>query len=163
MRFVSKFHPRIVRFKDLPRPCKLAVIWWMVVDGHAWEASDHIQAAYKVAQVTGGGWRKYTSLMRPAVVSSMGFYNGKYGKTRWGIATIPLREFVDWMASPKKGFGDYHTAYCKNNPVEEHPKRNRWPLIIDPRSGSIRDGYHRFHTYINQGAKKAPCVWQENT
>lgn len=100
-----------------------------------------------------------------AVKSSLASYDWKYGKTKWGIATIPIQVFKDGIAAITGGsFDNYHGAYCLihkgiEHTLPRHPKTNRWPLIIDPKTGSITDGYHRFHAYVDQGAKKIGCVW----
>ena len=174
--FVDKFHPKIVLFSKLPKDCKLAIVWWMAHDNDLWLqhkrmlALKDVAATIVVDKVSSG---KIVSVhvidaddpesvkrnRKTVLESSLAFYDKKYGKTQWGIATVPVRHIMDELHDATNGFGKYHEVYCKNNSLENHPKRNRWPLVIHPDTGAIEDGYHRFHSYINQKAKTVRCVW----
>lgn len=66
-----------------------------------------------------------------------------------------------------KDFDAYHKDYISHVIVPEHPPGNRWPSIIGcsgpPITGSaweefIEDGWHRFHSYVRDGAKKVPVI-----
>jgi len=152
--FVAKYHPKVVQFRDLPMACKLAVIWYKAVDTAAYPQSDYIKAAL------GHG----AGMMKKAVRSSVGFYDCEVRQVEWGIATVPLAAFMVNISDAIRGpFEEFHQSYCKINRLDELPSRDRWPLVINPQTGAIVDGCHRFHSYINQGAKAVRCVWMNNS
>lgn len=147
--FVNQYHPKIVPFSKLSKHYQLAIVWWMVVNEKIWVRSDYIVAA-----------QNEEKLLKFAVKSSLAFYDGKYGKICFGMASIPVKVFMNGISDVTgDSFEEYHSIFCRNHRVEEHPKRRRWPLIINPETGSIHDGYHRFHTYVNQGVNKVGCIW----
>ena len=149
---VSKFHPKIFPFSKLPQHCQLAIVWWMVVNERIWVCSEDIVAAKN-------SWND-EKLLKLAVKNSLAFYNSKYGKECFGMASIPIKIFMNGISDVTgDSFEEYHSSFCMNHRVEDHPKRHRWPLIINPETGSIHDGYHRFHTYVNQGVNKVGCIW----
>ena len=175
MTFVSRFQPKTVSFLDLPTPCKLAAVWWMAHDNGWWwihplsvkplKVSAVLAKQISIDRVYRG---KFVITDKPdsglnvkamALKRVLPLFEKKYGKTKWGLASVPVQEFMDWMSDSTGGFGSYHRAYCDSNSLENHSKKNRWPLVIDPKAGSIYDGWHRFHTYVNQNARKVPCIW----
>lgn len=60
----------------------------------------------------------------------------------------------------------YHQQYLGGDEVPHHPADKRWPVIVDDANRNyIDDGYHRFHSYVRDGAATIPTMrmqWKGN-
>ena len=165
--FVHRFHPKISLFRDLPKSAKLAAAWWANVDTERWTRSAPVKKVWSGSEcflVMSGEEKR---LFKKAVQGSLGFYCRKHGGVRFGTLSVPVEEFtraISTVLGARDDFGKYHRWYCliHKGSLPRHPFRSRWPVIIDPKTGAIIDGYHRFHSYVRSGAKKIPCIYWAN-
>jgi hypothetical protein len=68
----------------------------------------------------------------------------------------------DLRADFNGDFDAYHAWYTGFGDTPHHPTTHRWPVILDSRYGQdhewIDDGSHRFHAYIDAGARTIPTL-----
>lgn len=140
------------RFADLPQPYQLALIWFMAVDGGAWDSVELPDVSEADLKSMMAGWLpKYVAL---------------YGESLFGVACPSARAVQDAVmrdpdiAQEFPSWAEYHTWYLGAGDVPTHLKTDRWPVILsDDDSEMLRDGWHRFHSYIRAGALEIPAVF----
>ena len=138
---------RIVKYSALSLPAQLAIYNFMAVHGEAW---DNLGAPSK-------------SVIAKVVKS--------HANVKFGYAVIPMARLVRAIETRKESdlyidfikdggtFEDYHKWYIKQG-LPSHGAGKRWPVILSGFNEEvIEDGWHRFHLYYKQGAKKIPIIW----
>jgi len=139
------------RFADLPTPYQMAIVWFMAVDGEAWDGVD------------------LSSLpcddLKPELTELLPKYVEFYGDTLFGSAFLSATAIQDAvMCDPEiseafSGWEEYHLWYLAGG-APKHPERDRWPVILsDDDMETLRDGWHRFHSYVRDGAVGIPTVF----
>lgn len=138
-------------FEDLPVPYQLAIVFFMAVDGDAWDRVD-------LPLLTEENQHAVLTEMLP-------MYREMYGNTVFGVATLSTAALqASVMADPEiadsfASWDEYHRAYLSGG-APEHPETDRWPVILsDEDSETLRDGWHRFHSYVRDGAVEIPVVF----
>ena len=149
-----KKYGKVMAFKDLPLGFKLAMVWYMAINGEAW---------------TYPGWAPAAShaTMKSWLADNMDFYDKKYGKLKFVMAMVPRAEYCkSLMANFKKNPDTKHLATVENflkeyeqgGPVVNH-KDASWPVILSGFPDElIQDGWHRQHCYLNKGFPVIPCI-----
>lgn len=141
----------VKRFADLSVPEQLAIVMFLAVDGAAWERVnlsalpfDNVEAELK------GVLPQFAEL---------------YGSTLFGTVTLgaeAMQKAV--MSDPEISedfscWDEYHAAYLSGG-APKHPETDRWPVILSSDdSETIQDGWHRFHSYLRDGATEVPAVF----
>jgi hypothetical protein len=77
-------------------------------------------------------------------------------EANWDLSEEDMREEHGDVMS-------WHRWFLRTFGVEDHPRRNRWAVILsgveDPIGGIIQDGWHRLNEYVRQGARVIPVVY----
>lgn len=138
-------------FSELSLSDQLAVIMFMAVDGGAWVGVDLSPLRWNAPK---------SELMElvPAFVEL-------YGDTLFGTACLSASKLQDAVMSDPEiaeaytSWAEYHAAYL-NGDVPSYSETDRWPVILSEYDDeTIRDGWHRFHSYIRDGAAVIPVVF----
>jgi hypothetical protein len=126
-----------------------------------------LPATHKRALVAHGIWPK--AIRSESEGDPVGFIERVFGKNKiFGVVDIPIEMLrLQVMNDPDRRldfrtFTEYHHYFCKVEHVPKHPPKNRWPVILSGRKRereTILDGWHRFHSYHESGAKKIPAIW----
>lgn len=145
----------ILPFKQLELPYKLAVAYYMAVDGEAW--CDVLPP-----------WRgRATSAqVRQTLLDHMHAFDAAYGDVPFGIVMLPSQAVRDAiMESPDlsedhQTWESYHAWYSKSGQIPNHPKDGRWPVVLaDFEDELLEDGYHRLHCYLRRGDETIPAYF----
>ena len=148
----------IIPFKSLTMPYKLAIAWYMAVDGEAWELP--FEAFYLMKE----------NQLKKSIIKNINIFDKKYGRKKFGVMNIPIEickhhimTAVDFdgrsLNDSYTSFADYHTWYMKGIGVEKHTKKNAFPCILsDFDDEFLQDGWHRFHRYVQLKMSSIPCV-----
>lgn len=148
-----KDHYSVQTFANLPMHCQLALVWFMAVDGCAWGGVD-------LSSVPDDADLKST------LIELLPQYVELYGDDLFGSACLSataLQEAV--MRDPEisdefSSWEEYHSWYVQEGGAPRYPSNNRWPVIL---SGddfeTLRDGWHRFHSYMRDGAEEVHAVF----
>lgn len=146
-KLIEKFGGKVYTFKDLPKPAQKSIFWYMAADGEAWPCS-------------------YDDSPLEALPEAI----KTYGHTAFGLVNVPMKELKDTVAENFKADSDtkvmgwadfdaYHKWYMGDSQVEDHGK-SVWPVILNCFDDELfQDGWHRFHTYVDRGVKKVPCLY----
>jgi hypothetical protein len=150
-----------VAFRDLPPQHRKALIWYMAVDGTAWKSLGKISSTHRLSP-------DRVAASRVIDRATLASYTSRYGKTMFRVASIPsgVLKAAAHMDIGREGFlgsyEDHHRWYIRVNlggRSRPHSTRRRWPCIMsNVRDELFQDGWHRWHTYIDQGARKIPVV-----
>lgn len=139
----------VKRFADLPVSHQMSIVWFKAVDGEVWDGID---------------LSPYNDL-KQALYTLLPRYEDLYGDTLVGTACLStdaiqaaiMRDpdiaetFVCWE--------EYHSRYVLGG-VPKHSQKDRWPVILsDDDEETLRDGWHRFHSYVRDGASVVPAVF----
>ena len=177
IRLAKKHGANILPFKKLPIEARYALIWYMAIDGEAWEIAEEIYQAWKKGLPKNNGsqkyWNKVDSLGKKAIKTRncMQFYLEKYGEVKFGYAKISTKDMIKRLLETEnmrdgfdygewKTFEDWHNWYGKNMDMPNHSSRNKWPCILaEDNFDLLQDGWHRFNRYIQMGCRTIPCVF----
>lgn len=138
-------------FAALPASYQLAIVWFMAVDGDAWDGVD-------LPVMT-------EESMKPLLAERMPEFVRLYGDTLFGTARLCTRAVQaavmqdEEISEAFSNWEQYHADYARHG-VPAHPASGRWPVILsDDDSETLRDGWHRFHSYVRGGAAVIPAVF----
>jgi hypothetical protein len=139
----------IVKFADLPKPYQKAMIWFMAIDGCAWDGID-ISELYE----------DDVKLAFPELIPQ---YVELYGDTLFGIVNLSATDLKssvmldEELSGEHASWKEYHAWYGGGT---KHPELDRWPVILSSEDfETLRDGWHRFHGYIRDGAVEIPALF----
>jgi len=168
--WIKQFNSKIVCFKDLPREHQMAMTYYMSIDGDAWGWMGVL--AKKGVNLN---WDNYNYAQKRAkylLENSLHYYVRTYGEKKFGMVDIPIQALADRIISKNpivnengwKNLKELNEWYGLNFTIPKHSNKNRWPVILATTCEKvdheiIEDGWHRFNTYIKQGAKKIPCLF----
>lgn len=140
-------------FRDLPLPFQCAIVYYMAIDGCAWdcgalgdaESSDEVKAL---------------------MPSTMNLYISKHGDSKWGVAYLSADRIKSAIlsdpdiASEFSTWEDYSRWYMAAGDVELHANTDRWPSILaNDGDETLQDGNHRLHSYLHLGHADVPLVF----
>ena len=133
---------KVLAFHDLPISHQRAIAHYLSVDCDAW------QCFYAQEQAL------------------LHAYVREYGEELFGVIDLPAQRLVDSvMADPEletshSGWEDYADWYCAAGDVPAYGPDNRWPVILSQDNDeTLRDGWHRFHSYMRSGFSDIPAVF----
>ena len=156
----------IIKFRDLPVQCRMAVVWHMAVDGDAW--SDVID--HDVLPLPEGEPDDYTAwdrIYKKVIEELLPQFAMKYGDIEYGFAIWDTNSLLKAIAGDE-GFQEYGIEGTRTHfqaPIQgyhttEYPDTDRWPVIMsDSDYETIRDGWHRFHIYVSNGHADIPVIF----
>jgi len=141
----------IQRFADLPTPHQLAIVCFMAVEGDAWDGVD-------LSSLPCDDLKLELTEFLPEFVEL-------YGETMFGSVIVKTKDLQDAVmqdsdiAEEFSNWEDYHSAYLAGG-VPKYPEKERWPVIVSSaNSETLRDGWHRFHSYVRDGAENIHAVF----
>lgn len=142
---------KVMPFRKLPPAAQLAIAHYMAINGDAWDLP----------------WEPARMPVRTEEIRRMmPFFLEEYGDEPFGLVNIPTQALVeavsqdDFFAGEWASFEEYHAWYVSHGGVPHHPKTNRWPVILSSfEDETLQDGWHRFHSYYEQGARTIPAVY----
>jgi hypothetical protein len=150
-RLMQRYAGKVIYFKYLPMPHKLAIAWYMAIDGDAWRLPfDSYWADTD------------TNKLKRLFIKNVYKFDEQYGNKKFGVINIPVEvckeEVMKHLQGDFKTFNDYHTWYVSHS-REKHTRRNAWPCILSDFKGEFfQDGWHRFHRYIDLKMENIPCI-----
>jgi hypothetical protein len=153
-----KFPHKILPFAKLSKPYQLAIVHYMAFDGEAW----------KVEGFPAKGMVKNWEINKIYLKKVLPEFVKKYGKVKFGVMNLPTKimlsqHFKFNAFNEQKGFknnyNEYLHHYLNNKNTVCHSKKNRWACILHDNYELLQDGWSRWHCYIQQKAKKIPCVF----
>ena len=165
---IKKYNGAKVAFKDLPLNHKLAIAWYMAVDGEAWE------------MVKWNRGRKVWSdaiakRCRSAIKKNIAHFDQKYGHLKFGMVDVPMKEFGEMVLKvakagsldaehyrSMKSFKEMNDFYLSRETCPIHTELG-WPAILNCSDNDdgllLEDGWHRMNTYYKNGVKMMPLVY----
>ena len=177
----------IVPFRDLPHPYRMALVWYMAVNGETWSDVDFIgdtekdPGLHKVMALPDGqllsqadrriltleAVRRRHQVIKHRIEDRLDCFDARYGDTLFGMASTPTEAAkASVLRNPEiaRDFGGdwqaYHAWYGSLGELPDHGRSDRWPCIL---SGfdyeTFMDGWHRFHSYCRAGDLDIPVVF----
>ena len=152
-------------FSKLSLEAKLAMIWYMAIDGEAWTTPD-VEGDFKYTAAIGSpsGNKAYQKF----IAKNMDWFDKKYGHLVFGLAMVPREEFEkSLLANFRKNPDMNHLhsmesfikEYREGGPTVNH-KNFSWPVIFSNYPEElIQDGWHRMHCYLNKQIATIPCIY----
>lgn len=141
----------VQRFADLPTHYQLAIVWFMAVDGEAWDAVD-------LSTIE-------CDDLKPALTKLLPKYVELYGETLFGSIALDATAVQSAVMCDEdisdlySTWDEYHSKYVSID-TPEHPEECRWPVILSADDyETLRDGWHRFHSYVRDGAAEIPAIF----
>ena len=163
----KKYNGKILPYSKLPRPHQLAMAWYMAVDGEAWKwpndkYEDHKYNTNDKYRYSQKGQQEYEAYLKNVLRFHLHqWFVKKYGNKRFGVVEIPtdvlLKAIYESLPNDKPNIEAFYKDY-ENGSAVNHPKSNRWPVILDYNNEVIQDGYTRFRHYTNRGDRTIPCL-----
>jgi len=138
-------------FSELPTPFQMAIIWYMAVEGDAWDKVD-------LPNINEDNFKNGFNDFLPDFVKI-------YGDRKLGVAYLKSDKICgSVMQDPEiaeefSSWSEYHSWYTSGS-TPNHPDNDLWPVILsDDDSETIHDGWHRFHSYIRKNIATIPAVF----
>lgn len=143
---------KIQRFSDLPTPYQMAIIWFMAVDGQAWDDVDlSVVPCDDIKNVIVELLPKYIELYGEKLFGTVILHSSVIQNAIMCDTEIS-ESFSNWE--------DYHSDYLRGGDIPKHYKTGRWPVILsNDDSETLCDGWHRFHSYMRDGAVEVDTIF----
>jgi len=159
---------RIVAFRDLPEPYRLAIAHYMAVDGEAWDLGEEgAEGPIPEASRQVADRRPDRERILHRLRSAMPRLVDEHGDRAFGVASVPM----DAARAHVMGRGDlatdwqgdwdaYHAWYAGRGDMPAHDAMDRWPCIMSGFGDeAFEDGWHRFHSYAGSGHADVPVAF----
>jgi hypothetical protein len=160
VKLASKYHPKVMPFSALPVGAKMALIWYMAVDGEAWELPQDLQDVYHtkhgIKRLTDGLWKH------------LSYFDKAYGSARFGYVEIPTSILLDAIEKAHQGLTKAGLGYPAKPPTNLNSSKwlyagsrsaTTWPCILDDGDDILQDGWHRLGRYVEAELPQIPCVF----
>lgn len=154
---VKKYNGKKIAFKELPLGAKMSMIWYMAVNGEAWEIPDTYFGKFN------------ENRMKNFIRRNMDYFNKEYGNQKFGIVTIPVSELIKAFERATiqnndiyKSFNAWLKDYEENKSggIPNHKNQDWCPILGCYKDDNLfQDGWHRFACYVKQGAKEITCLY----
>jgi len=147
---LSKKYGKIVSFRNMPLGFKLAMIWYMGIDGEAWNIPEEFCK------------HKSEKKIQNTLKKNISYFDKEYGKKKFGIAFVPREEFElsllkNFKTNPETTYNDL-TEFLTGD-INLH-KDASWPVILSEFEDElIQDGWHRMDCYLSKKIKMIPCIY----
>jgi hypothetical protein len=153
----------LVAFRDLPEPHRMAMAWYMAINGEAWvdvlpynSHSDEEGPAWVLH------WKKTLADLMPV-------FDERYGDTVFGIATVGTEEMLhsivdDFHAKDQgldlEGVRETHMKGSRHSDYPDHGPEDRWPVVLSSDDDeTLQDGWHRFGSYVRGRHADIPTIF----
>lgn len=141
----------ILKFADLPVHCQISTLWFNVIEGSGWS-----DVAIPV-------WRDDKEA-KAGLIALLPEYIDHYGEVYFGLVTLSVDELKasiiqdEDFSSTWKNWEEFHASYGTG--PSDHPADNRWPVLLSyDNYETIWDGWHRFNSYIRDGATEVEAMF----
>ena len=163
---LKKAYGKTMAFKDLPMGAKMAMIWYMAINGGAWETPDNV-GDIKFNWAAKKGITKETELKYQRFLQrNMAWFDKRYGNKRFGLAMVPREEYEKSLLANFKKNPEMTHLHTKEAFLEEfkgvgvNHKTAAWPVIFSTFPEElIQDGWHRQHCYLSKKFPVIPCLY----
>jgi hypothetical protein len=162
-KLINDYHGRLVKYRDLPVECQLAMAYYMAIDGEAWTAPQEI---YNSPHLT-------TQQQKDAKFRhSIPHFVEHYGNTEFGfIPALPIAALIGAVMQDADLKNDYVSWEAYNNwylsrGTKYQVKANSppWPVILSSfKDETLEDGWSRFHQYAQQQLPTIPALFYPYT
>lgn len=143
----------ILRFADLPTHCQIAMAWYAVMECSEWQ------------EVAVPDWAT-DEQAKAGLALLLPKYIELYGEELFGIVTLSADALIssvmqdEDIAGGYASWDEYHASYIGGGDVPEHPKADRWPVLLSyDNYETLWDGWHRFHSYVRDGATEILAIF----
>jgi len=142
----------IDKFSNLSTPYQLAIVWFMAVDGDAWDGVDLSTYDIKDLKLTLPDLLvDFVSLYGDVLIGSVILKSVFVIESIMSDVDI-ADEFASWE--------EYHSFYLRCGDIPEHSKQSRWPVMLsNDDCETLRDGWHRFHSYMRDGDEEVSAFF----
>lgn len=152
----------LVRFRDLPEPHRMAMAWYMGVDGEAW--LDVVGIDLDLGRGREGIARQKAMLRRklPAI-------DRRYGDVVFGVVDLRMEAMLEAMVDDRwaqeegldlEGVRARHASESPQADYPEHGPNDRWPVILSNIDrDTLDDGWNRFAAYVRNGHDDVPALF----
>ena len=164
-----KKYGKVMAFKDLPMGAKMAMAWYMAVDGEAWALPKNWTRGGN------GEWsEKLQEHAKKQLAKNMDYFDKEYGKKKFGLAMVPREEVeaimfkgLQWRAKSEgapsyTSFSAWLKAYTEDysGGIPNH-KTADYPSIFGDFKDDLllQDGWHRFACYCKKKVKVLPFIY----
>lgn len=154
----------IVAFRDLPQEHRLAMAWYMAVDGEAW--ADVFEDLPEDADCPDIGEDRdgWAAFWLAALRERMPRIDDMHGDVEFGMATVPMDRMVAAIeADPdmaQEGVTSYRDTVMSRDGSVAHGTAARWPVILSTSDDeTLQDGWHRMASYVRSGCSDVPCLF----
>lgn len=144
----------IMPLSQLPKPFQMAIVWYMAVDGCAWEDIELPETQEDMVA------------FKQAVEDAIPEFVRRYGDRKFGIVNIPVEQFKQSMMQGTEigedfsTFDEYHQWYLSHGDTPEYDSEDRWPVILSDFGDEVtQDGAHRLHSYIRAQHTDIPALF----
>jgi hypothetical protein len=176
-KFADKYgNAKIMRYRDLTRPYQLAIGYYMSIDGDVWDFVNDNWRNHRFwykENPSNKDREEFDRYVFRVMVRSIPLFIKEYGGNKFGVGEFPteilIKRIIDcgWPSAEINTIESYKDWVKKNTGIPGHPKRNRWPVILDSYDDSydneannfLQDGFHRMHCYLLRGDKTIPFVY----
>jgi hypothetical protein len=157
----------LVKFKNLPPECQLALIHYMAIDGEAWDGPEKMYDAFRKAHAHTFGSDEYNKAMDKAckkVKDSLPHFVKNYGEVVFGyIERLDLKELIAQVMTDddltEQTWEEYHKWYMSKG-TKHQARSNLYPVILSSWNGeTLEDGWNRFHHYAERNLSYFPAIW----
>jgi hypothetical protein len=157
----------ILPFRDLPEEHRLAVAWYMGVDGEAWAdildgEADGVDGCPDIGEDREG----WAAFWKARLLAAMAAIDEAYGDVPFGVTTLDTERMLDFIErDPECRVGEdggpsYRENLRANTKGDSHPTTGRWPVILSSTDDeTLQDGWHRFGAYVRAGCRDVPAVF----
>ena len=166
-KFAKKYGAKIVCYRDLPRQHQKAIGHYMFLDGEAWDIENdnwRNHPYWSKSYPTNKDRDDYDAYIYRVMVRNIPYFIKEHGGTKFGVGEIPTEVMLGEVLKSKWPHPSINTPDLfkqwvkKYGNVPNHPKKNRWPVILDDDS-IIQDGWHRFSLYLLRGDETIPVIY----
>lgn len=142
----------ICTFAELPQSHQMAIIWYMVVDGCAWDSA-------KFEDENEEDLKALLPTLIPDFVEAHG--ERLFGYANLAVDALKSAVIQDpEIMDSHKTWDEYHSWYLKGGGIPAHSSTDPWPVILSSdNEETMVDGWHRFHSYVRDGARHIPAVF----
>lgn len=139
-------------FSELSTQYQFAIIWWMAVDGEAWDIVD-LSIFSNIDAI------------KSNLINLLPEYIKYYGNVEFSVGEVRTEDIINSVmqdediASSFNSWSDYHEWYLSGE-MPEHSKEKRWPIFLSSDDyETILDGWHRFHSYVKNKDESIPIIF----
>lgn len=155
----------LLPFRELPLPYKMAIAWYMAIDGDAWsDVIDGIPFTDHDA-----GQSEFHTYWKQALVDRMPQFDEAYGDVHFGVTTIATEDVLASIARDDVNVAEgidldevrnRYASGGKHSAYPDHGPNDRWPVVLSSHDDeTLQDGWHRFGAYAGAGHLDVPAFF----